>query len=77
MTFTLPQDLAAEFLRRIPASSRSHYVAAHIRARLRDREEQLIRACEVANSNADALDIETSFDNLADELDQARFLQVW
>ena len=30
LTFTLPQDLAAEFLRRVPASSRSDYVAKAI-----------------------------------------------
>ncbi|MGH9628209.1 MAG: hypothetical protein ACRD7E_07705 [Bryobacteraceae bacterium] len=68
-TFTLPQDLATEFLRRIPASSRSRYVAAAITAKLREREQQLSRACELANNSADVREIEASFDALADQSD--------
>ena len=75
LTFTLPEDLAAEFLRRIPSSSRSRYVATAIAAQLREREEQLIRACEVANRSADVLNIETSFDSLADQVD--RMQEPW
>ena len=72
MTFTLPQDLAIEFLRRVPASGRSQYVAAAIAAKLREREEQFVRACVVANSSADTLDIETSWEGLADEVDRVQ-----
>jgi metal-responsive CopG/Arc/MetJ family transcriptional regulator len=75
LTFTLPEDLASEFLRRVPSSSRSRYVATAIRAKLREREEQLVRACEVANSSADVLDIETSLDGLMDEVD--RLQEPW
>ena len=75
LTFTLPEDLATEFLRRIPPSNRSRYVAAAITAKLREREEQLVRACEVANSSADILDIERSFDGLADEVDRVQ--ELW
>ena len=71
-TFTLPTDLAAQFIRRVPANQRSHYVAAAIAAKLREREELLVRACEVANNSADVLDIETSFDGLKDELDRVQ-----
>jgi hypothetical protein len=70
MTFTLPPDLAAQFLRRVPPSQRSEYVAAAIAAKLREREEHLARACEVANRCSDVLDIETSLDGLADEVDR-------
>jgi metal-responsive CopG/Arc/MetJ family transcriptional regulator len=69
ITFTLPQDLAAEFLRRVPASSRSQYVATAIAAKLREREEQFARACEAANNSTDIHDIEASFDALADPSD--------
>jgi hypothetical protein len=72
LTFSLPQDLAVEFLRRVPASSRSQYVAAAIAAKLREREEQLVRACEVANHSADVRDIEASFDAFGDESDQVQ-----
>jgi hypothetical protein len=69
MTFTLPQDLADEFLRRVPGNHRSQYVAAAISAKLREREERLIRACEIANGSADVLEIEISMDALADRAD--------
>jgi hypothetical protein len=69
LTFTLPQDLAVEFLRRVPASLRSQYVATAIADKLRQREEELVRACEAANNSIDVRDIESSFDALADESD--------
>ncbi len=68
-TFTLPQDLAIEFLRRVPTSNRSQYVATAIAAKLRERDEQLARACKVANNSADIRTIEASFDALAGEFD--------
>jgi hypothetical protein len=69
LTFTLPQELAVEFLRRVPASLRSQYVATAIAEKLRQREEQLVCACEAANNSADVQDIEASFDALTDEVD--------
>ena len=75
LTFTLPEDLAAEFLRRIPSSNRSSYVATAIRAKLREREEQIVRSCEVANSSADVRNIEESWDSLTDEVD--RMQEPW
>ena len=69
LTFTLPQELAVEFLRRVPASLRSQYVATAIADKLRKREEQLIRACEAANNSTDVREIESSFDALADKSD--------
>jgi hypothetical protein len=72
LTFTLPQDLAAEFLRRVPASLRSQYVAAAIADKLQEREERLVRACEAANDSVDVREIEDSLDGLADESDAVR-----
>ena len=69
LTFTLPEDLAVEFLRRIPATLRSQYVAAAIADKMRQREAELIRICEAANKSADISDIESSFDALADAVD--------
>jgi hypothetical protein len=69
LTFTLPQDLAVEFLRRVPASLRSQYVAAAIAEKLQEREEQLVRACEAANNSTEVREIESSFDALADKSD--------
>jgi hypothetical protein len=70
LTFTLPQDLATEFLRQVPASFRSRYVATAIADKLRAREAQLIQACEAANKSADVRDIESSFEALTDEADR-------
>jgi len=72
LTFTLPNELAEEFLRRVPASLRSQYVATAIADKLREREAQLIRACEVANNSADVREIENSWEALADESDRVR-----
>jgi hypothetical protein len=62
MTFSLPEPLARELLRSIPARERSGYVAAAVAARLRKRDEALIRACEIANRDVDWLAIEQEFE---------------
>ena len=70
MTFTIPQDLAEQFLRRVPARDRSRYVTEAIAAKLREREQRLIRACEVANNTADVLTIEQDWDAIKDKADR-------
>ena len=70
LTFTLPQELAGEFLRQVPASLRSQYVSTAIADKLREREAQLVRACEAANNLTDVREIENSFDALGDEADR-------
>ena len=72
MTFTLPEALAGQLLKRVTARDRSRYVSEAIAAKLRQREEQLIRACEVANSDPEVLAIEQEWDGLHDE-----FLERW
>ncbi|MGA3027171.1 MAG: hypothetical protein ABSF98_20625 [Bryobacteraceae bacterium] len=70
MTVTIPEDVAAQFVRRIPARDRSRYVARVIAARLHEREERMIRACEIANADPDGLRIEQEWDELRDEADR-------
>lgn len=70
MTFTIPEDLASQFLRRVPARNRSRYVTEAIAARLQEREERMIRSCEAANHNADVLAIEQDWDAAADQADR-------
>jgi hypothetical protein len=70
MTFTLPGELAAEFVRRVPPSHRSSYVASAIAAQLKTRQSALARSCQAANAAAGALDIEAEFDALADRADR-------
>ena len=68
MTFTIPEELAAEFVRQVPRD-RSTYVAEAIAAKLHEREERMIRACEVANNSTDVLAIEREWDSLIDQGD--------
>lgn len=70
MTFTLPEDLAAQLLKHVAARDRSRYVTDAIAAKLRDREARLIRACQIANSDPDVLAIESDWDHLNDEADK-------
>jgi ubiquinone biosynthesis protein UbiJ len=64
MTFTIPEDLARQFLKHVQAQDRSHYVAEAIAAKLRERQNRLIRACEIANSHSDVLAIEQEWEAL-------------
>jgi ubiquinone biosynthesis protein UbiJ len=68
MTFTLPDGLANKFLQAVPGRERSRYVAEAIAARLREREDRLIRACEIANANADVSAIEREWDALPEKV---------
>jgi len=68
LTFTLPEDLARQFLKRVPARDRSRFVTEAIEGRFRERDEQLIRACEIANADPDVLALEQDFSSLPDEM---------
>src|ERR1700685_210592 len=67
MTFTLPEDLAAQFVRRIPARERSRYLAIGLSEKLSARDRLLVEACQVANDNSEVRAIEKEFDALADQ----------
>ena len=64
MTFTIPEDIASQFVRRVPARDRSRYIAEALSAKLREREERLIRACRIANRDPDMVRIEGEWDAL-------------
>jgi metal-responsive CopG/Arc/MetJ family transcriptional regulator len=68
MTFSLPKDLVAKFVRRVPARQRSRYVAQALAAKLSDRDQQLVRACEVANRDRKVRAIVKELDALQDEI---------
>jgi hypothetical protein len=68
MTFSIPQNLASQFLRRVPSRQRSRYVAEALAWKLKGRDRLLARACEVANSSRQARNLEREFDALSDEL---------
>jgi hypothetical protein len=68
MTFTLPEDLAKRFIKRVPARKRSRFLAEALEDRLGERDRQLIRACEVANHDPEVRTIETEFASLPDDV---------
>jgi hypothetical protein len=68
MTFSLPEDLASSFTRRVPARDRSRYVADALADKLAERERRLIQACEIANQDPQVREIELDFDALTDAM---------
>jgi hypothetical protein len=68
MTFSLPADLAAVFIRRVPSRERSHYLAEALAHKLEERDRQLIAACEIANRDPEVSSIEREFDLLNDPI---------
>jgi metal-responsive CopG/Arc/MetJ family transcriptional regulator len=68
MTFTLPEELAARFVKRVGARDRSRYVAAALAEKLSQREKRLIRACEIVNADPAVREIEEEYDTLNDEI---------
>jgi hypothetical protein len=68
MTFIFPEDLATNFVRRVPARKRSAYIAEALSEKLAERDRQLISACETANQDPDLVAIEKEMDALQDEI---------
>jgi hypothetical protein len=67
MSFVLPEEVAGQLLRRVPARDHSRYVSEAIAEKLRTREERLIQACEAANRDPETAAIESEWDALPDE----------
>jgi metal-responsive CopG/Arc/MetJ family transcriptional regulator len=70
MTFSLPEDLASSFTRRVPARDRSRYVAEALADKLSEREKRLIQACEIANRDSQVREIEVEIDALTDAMSE-------
>ena len=68
MTFTIPEDLARQFLKTVPARRRSSYVSEAIEAKLRERESRLRRACDAANRDLDVAAIEGEWESIRDSI---------
>jgi len=68
MTFSLPQSLASQFLRRVSARQRSRYMAEALAWKLKVRDKMLNRACDIANGSRQVRALEREFDALPDDL---------
>lgn len=66
MTFSLPEDLAVQFVRRVPARERSKYLASALSEKLSERDRLLVESCQAANDDPEVQDIEKEFDALTD-----------
>lgn len=69
MTFTLPEEIAQQFVRRVPARQRSMYLAQALKEKLSTRDRVLARACAIANEDPEVRAIEQEFDAITDETD--------
>ena len=70
MSISLPEEIAIEFVQRISPRRRSRFVADLIRAKLRESDEQYIRACEAANNDPDTQQVERDMASLPDTVDE-------
>jgi hypothetical protein len=68
MTFSLPEPLAAQLLKSVSPRDRSRYVAEALMAKLQMQDEELARACDLANRNEDILSIEREFDAISSDI---------
>ena len=68
MTFSVPEPLAVQFLRRVASRDRSRFVSEALAARLEERDKDLIHACEIANQDPDVAAIERGSDGIGDEM---------
>jgi hypothetical protein len=64
MTFTLPEEVVAQFTRAVAPSRRSRYVAEALQARLRDRDALFEAACDVLDGDADLEQLDREMDLL-------------
>jgi hypothetical protein len=51
MTFSFPEELADRFVRVVPSSRRSRYIADLIEEKMHQRDRILIEACEAVNAD--------------------------
>jgi len=68
MTFSVPEQLAVQFLRTVASRDRSRFVSDALAARLEERNAALVRACEIANQDMDVAEIEKELDGVGDEM---------
>ncbi len=68
MTFTLPEELAAQLVRKVPAQERSRYLGEALAQKLSERDRRLISACQTANEDPEVNAVEKEFDAISAEV---------
>lgn len=67
MTFSLPEDVTAPFLRLVQPSGRSKFVAEALRAKMRERETMFEAACDALEGDPDIELLAREMDALNDD----------
>lgn len=70
MTFSLPEDLANELVKRVPARERSRFLTQVLEKSLREEDESLIRSCLSANEDPEVKAIEQEWDEIRDAIEE-------
>jgi len=70
MTFSLPEELAIQLVKRVPARERSRFLARVLEKSLRENDESLIQACLMANQDPDIKAIEREWDEIRDVIEE-------
>ena len=70
MTFSVPEELAALLVKRVPARERSRFLTQVLEKSLREIDESLIRACLTANHAPDVKAIEQEWDEIRDPIEE-------
>jgi hypothetical protein len=68
MTFSVPEQLAVQFLCSVASRDRSRFVSEALAVRLEERDAALVRACDIANQDLDVAEIEKELDGLGDQM---------
>ena len=70
ITISVPEELAQELIRTVPARERSKFVAKALQDSLQRTERAIVRACLLAEQDKDAQAIEREFDAIADPIEE-------
>jgi hypothetical protein len=70
MTFSLPEDLARQLVRRVPSRDRSRFLARILERSLQEEDKALIRSCRSANEDPEVRTIEEELGAIADPLEE-------
>ena len=68
ITFTLPENLVGQLIKRVPARQRSRYVAQAVSEKLAGHDRRLLQACLIANQDPEVHAIEKDFDSISGEI---------
>ena len=70
MTFTIPDDVVAPFLRVVPSTRRSKFVTEALRRSLQERENALAAACDAVNTDPELNTVTNDWQAVSDPIEE-------